>query len=75
MRWSTIPTSAARTIESEGKVYWAKSGARYGYSTAIVATRELSRTLVYSVDSTDAKGESLNPVAQRIVLAAVQQRR
>ncbi|MGW0210544.1 serine hydrolase domain-containing protein [Streptomyces sp. NPDC003233] len=55
----------------EGRVYWVKSGARYGYSTAIAATRDLSRTLVYSVNSTDAKGEETNPVAQRIVLAAL----
>lgn len=42
----------------------------FGYSTAIAATRDLSRTLVYCVNSTDAEGEEANPVAQRIVLAA-----
>jgi D-alanyl-D-alanine carboxypeptidase len=31
----------------------------------------LSRTLVYSVDSTDAKGEAMNAVAERIALAAL----
>ncbi|MYV99151.1 serine hydrolase domain-containing protein [Streptomyces sp. SID3343] len=56
----------------KGVVYWIKSGARYGYSTVIAATCDLSRTLVFSVDSTDAKGESMNPVAERIVLAAME---
>ncbi|MDQ1025767.1 D-alanyl-D-alanine carboxypeptidase [Streptomyces umbrinus] len=51
-------------------VIWAKSGARPGYSTAIAATRNLSRTLVYSVNATDAKSEEMNPVAERIVGAA-----
>ncbi|MGW2637891.1 serine hydrolase domain-containing protein [Streptomyces sp. NPDC001348] len=58
----------------EGQVYWMKSGGRYGYNTVIAATRNLSRTLVYSVGSTDAKGEEMNPVAQRIALAALKQR-
>ncbi|MFE2937781.1 serine hydrolase domain-containing protein [Streptomyces sp. NPDC059255] len=59
-------------FEYDGTVYWVKSGARYGYSTAIAATRDLSRTLVYSVNATDAKGTSTNPVARQIVLAALQ---
>ncbi|WP_069765451.1 serine hydrolase [Streptomyces sp. LUP47B] len=57
--------------ESGGKVYWVKSGARYGYSSAIAATRDLSRTLVYSVNSTDAKSEDANPVVVRIITAAL----
>ncbi|MFK0107545.1 serine hydrolase domain-containing protein [Streptomyces sp. NPDC091217] len=57
----------------QGRVYWLKSGARYGYSSVIAGTRDLSRTLVYSVGSTDAKGEEMNPVAQRIALAALKQ--
>ncbi|MGW3284499.1 serine hydrolase domain-containing protein [Streptomyces sp. NPDC001002] len=55
----------------DGRVYWVKSGSRYGYSAVIGATRDLSRTLVYSVNATDAKGEEMNPVAQRIALAAL----
>ncbi|MFE9435027.1 serine hydrolase domain-containing protein [Streptomyces sp. NPDC006640] len=55
----------------EGRVYWIKSGARYGYSAVVGATRDLSRTLVYSVGSTDAKGETMNPVARRIAMAAL----
>ncbi|OXY90648.1 serine hydrolase domain-containing protein [Streptomyces diastatochromogenes] len=60
-------------FEHKGTVYWLKSGARYGYSTAIAATRDLSRALVYSVNSTDAKGESANPVAERIIMATLKQ--
>ncbi|MGW7406843.1 serine hydrolase domain-containing protein [Streptomyces sp. NPDC054833] len=55
----------------QGRVYWLKSGARYGYSAVLGGTRDLSRTLLYSVGSTDAKGEDMNPVAQRIALAAL----
>ncbi|MER6344255.1 serine hydrolase domain-containing protein [Streptomyces sp. NPDC001595] len=55
----------------EGRVYWFKSGARYGYSSAVAATRDLSRTLVYSVNDTDAKDTSGNPVVQAIVAAAL----
>jgi CubicO group peptidase (beta-lactamase class C family) len=55
----------------EGRVYWVKSGSRYGYSAVVAGTRDLSRTLVYCVGATDAKGEDTNPVAQRIALAAL----
>ncbi|MEV7981714.1 serine hydrolase domain-containing protein [Streptomyces sp. NPDC086519] len=55
----------------EGRVYWVKSGSRYGYSAVIAGTRDLSRTLVYSVNATDAKGEDTNPVAERIARAAL----
>lgn len=64
-------SAGLQRFEYAGTVYWLKSGARYGYSTAVAATRNLSRTLVYSVNSTDAKGESMNPVAQRIALVAL----
>jgi CubicO group peptidase (beta-lactamase class C family) len=56
---------------SDGKVYWVKSGGRYGYNSAIAATRDLSRTVVYSVNSTDAKSEDANPVIVRIITAAL----
>lgn len=55
----------------EGKVYWLKTGGRYGYNTVIAGTRDLSRTLVHSVNSTDAKGEDMNPVVRRIAMAAL----
>ncbi|WP_327432078.1 serine hydrolase domain-containing protein [Streptomyces sp. NBC_01236] len=64
-------SAGLQRFEYGGKVYWLKSGARYGYSAVVAATRDLSRTLVYSVNSTDAKGESMNPVAQRIAMAAL----
>ncbi|WP_406441130.1 beta-lactamase family protein [Streptomyces sp. NBC_00631] len=57
----------------EGRVYWVKSGSRYGYSAVVAGTRDLSRTLVYSVNATDAKGEDTNPVAERIARAALKQ--
>lgn len=63
-------TAGLMRYEYKGTVYWLKTGARYGYSTMIGATRNLSRTLVYSVNSTDAKGEGMNPVAERIAQAA-----
>ncbi|MGW2839027.1 serine hydrolase domain-containing protein [Streptomyces sp. NPDC001493] len=53
-----------------GREVWGKTGGRYGYNTAIAATRDLSRTLVYSVNSTDAKGEEVNPTALNIIIAA-----
>lgn len=52
-------------------VYWVKSGGRYGYNSAIAATRDLSRTLVYSVNSTDAKSEDADPVVVRVITAAL----
>ncbi|MEU3347787.1 serine hydrolase domain-containing protein [Streptomyces sp. NPDC006700] len=64
-------SAGLQRFEYGGRVYWIKSGARYGYSAVLGATRDLSRTLVYSVNSTDAKGESMNPVAERIALAAL----
>ncbi|MFF6991096.1 serine hydrolase [Streptomyces sp. NPDC010273] len=64
-------SAGLQRFEYGGKVYWLKSGARYGYSAVVLATRDLSRTLVYSVNSTDAKGESMNAVAERIALAAL----
>ncbi|GGN76667.1 hypothetical protein GCM10011579_058010 [Streptomyces albiflavescens] len=64
-------SAGLQRFEYGGRVYWLKSGARYGYSAVVGATRDLSRTLVHSVNATDAKGESMNPVAQRIALAAL----
>ncbi|AJT66200.2 hypothetical protein T261_4557 [Streptomyces lydicus] len=53
-----------------GKIIWLKSGSRPGYSTFFAATKDLSRTLVFSLNATDAKSEQRNPVAERIVRAA-----
>ncbi|MFE7617259.1 serine hydrolase domain-containing protein [Streptomyces sp. NPDC057496] len=53
-----------------GREVWGKTGGRWGYNTVVAATRGLSRTLVYSVNSTDAKGDGMNPTASSIVTAA-----
>ncbi|MER7724458.1 serine hydrolase domain-containing protein [Streptomyces sp. NPDC096323] len=53
-----------------GREVWGKTGGRWGYNTAIAATRDLSRTLVYSVNATDAKGSDMNATAMNVVVAA-----
>ncbi|ASQ92689.1 serine hydrolase domain-containing protein [Streptomyces sp. 11-1-2] len=53
-----------------GREVWGKSGSRWGYNTAIASTRDGSRTLVYSVNSTDAKGQEMNEVVRNIMVAA-----
>ncbi|MDN0200521.1 serine hydrolase domain-containing protein [Streptomyces sp. S.PNR 29] len=53
-----------------GREVWGKTGGRWGYNAAIASTRNGSRTLVYSVNSTDAKGQDMNKVAQNIMVAA-----
>ncbi|MEU2093923.1 serine hydrolase domain-containing protein [Streptomyces globisporus] len=53
-----------------GRQVWGKSGGRWGYNTAVAATRDLSRTLVYSVGATDAKGKDANATAMGIAVAA-----
>ncbi|MFE3628184.1 serine hydrolase domain-containing protein [Streptomyces goshikiensis] len=54
----------------DGTVLYGKTGSRYGYSTLIGGTRDLSRTLVYSVNSTDAKGPATKGVTFGIIMAA-----
>lgn len=53
------------------QVFWGKSGSRYGYSALVGGTRDLSRTLVYSVNSTDAKDAEPDPVLDAITAAAL----
>ncbi|MFD8222867.1 serine hydrolase domain-containing protein [Streptomyces massasporeus] len=53
-----------------GREVWGKTGGRWGYNTAIASTRDGSRTLVYSVNSTDAKGQAMNRTAENIMVAA-----
>ncbi|MEU6834395.1 serine hydrolase domain-containing protein [Streptomyces rubiginosohelvolus] len=53
-----------------GRQVWGKSGGRWGYTTAVAATRDLSRTLVHSVGATDAKGKDTNATAMGIAVAA-----
>ncbi|MEU8431636.1 serine hydrolase domain-containing protein [Streptomyces sp. NPDC029216] len=54
----------------DGTKLYGKTGSRYGYSTVIGGTRDLSRTLVYSVNATDAKGRDTNAVTYGIIGAA-----
>ncbi|MFI8292497.1 class A beta-lactamase-related serine hydrolase [Streptomyces sp. ms191] len=53
-----------------GREVWGKTGGRWGYNAAIASTRDGSRTLVYSVNSTDAKGQDVNRVALNVMVAA-----
>ncbi|MEU5433029.1 serine hydrolase domain-containing protein [Streptomyces sp. NPDC020719] len=62
------------TLRMGGRDVWGKTGGRWGYTTLIGAavspTGELTRTLVYSINSTDAKGTDMNRTAQRLMIAA-----
>ncbi|CAM5707346.1 Beta-lactamase family protein OS=Streptomyces tendae OX=1932 GN=GUR47_37865 PE=4 SV=1 [Streptomyces tendae] len=57
--------------EVDGEIFWGKSGSRYGYSALFGGTRDLSRTLVCSVNATDAKSAERNPVLDAITAAAL----
>ncbi|WP_079194608.1 serine hydrolase domain-containing protein [Streptomyces sp. CB02923] len=70
VKGAQLSAGLQRYDAGDGRVAWGKSGGRPGYNTFLAATRDLSRTLVYSVNSVDAKGEAMNPVAARIVRAA-----
>jgi D-alanyl-D-alanine carboxypeptidase len=65
--------SAGLTLQKlpDGREVWFKTGSRPGYSTGIGATENLSFTLVYSVNATDAKSSGGNPVVDRIIQAAL----
>ncbi|MFI6804371.1 serine hydrolase domain-containing protein [Streptomyces luteogriseus] len=52
-----------------GREVWGKTGGRWGYNAAVASTRDGSRTLVYSVNSTDAKGQDMNRTAENIMVA------
>lgn len=53
-----------------GREVWGKTGGRWGYNAAIASTRNGERTLVYSVNSTDAKGQDMNRTALKVMVAA-----
>ncbi|MFJ4819786.1 serine hydrolase domain-containing protein [Streptomyces sp. NPDC088801] len=53
-----------------GREVWGKTGGRWGYNAAIASTRDGARTLVYSVNATDAKGRGMNRTAESIWVAA-----
>jgi len=50
---------------------WAKSGDRPGYNNGIGATRDLSRRLVYSVNTLQMGGAEQPKAAQNIIMAAL----
>ncbi len=52
-----------------GREVWGKTGGRWGYNAAVASTRHGERTLVYSVNSTDAKGQEMNRTALELMLA------
>ncbi|WP_326562053.1 serine hydrolase domain-containing protein [Micromonospora sp. NBC_01796] len=54
-----------------GETLWVKSGSRYGYSSAIAATRDGTFRLAFSITSTDAKGDNPTAVSQAIITAAL----
>ncbi|MFJ7340871.1 serine hydrolase [Streptomyces sp. NPDC101110] len=53
-----------------GREVWGRTGGRWGYNAAVASTRDASRTLVYSVNSTDAKGQDMNRTAESLMVAA-----
>ncbi|MFD8013195.1 serine hydrolase domain-containing protein [Streptomyces sp. NPDC058955] len=53
-----------------GREVWGKTGGRWGYNAAIASTRHGERTLVYSVNSTDAKGQGTAPTVLALMVAA-----
>ncbi|MCG5214377.1 serine hydrolase domain-containing protein [Streptosporangium sp. KLBMP 9127] len=59
-----------RLVLPGGIVAYGKTGARYGYAAGVGATRDLSRTLVYSVNSTDAKASGRNDRTLNIAIAS-----
>jgi D-alanyl-D-alanine carboxypeptidase len=64
-------TSGLSRLELPGGIVaYGKTGARYGSAAGIGATRDLSRTVVYAVNSTDAKAVGQNQRSMGIALAA-----
>ncbi|MEV5506165.1 serine hydrolase domain-containing protein [Streptomyces orinoci] len=49
---------------------WGKTGGTMGYLSAFGATRDLSRTAVYSVNATDAKSQTPPAILRKITMAA-----
>ncbi|MFJ5778171.1 serine hydrolase domain-containing protein [Streptomyces sp. NPDC093094] len=71
----TVPFDGARygmaleRFTLGGQEIWGKSGSRPGYATGVAATPDLCRTVVYSVNSTDARSQGLQ-IAQRFAFPA-----
>ncbi|MBT2906314.1 beta-lactamase family protein [Streptomyces cellulosae] len=53
----------------DGREVWGKTGSRPGYHTVLGATRDLSRTVVYSVNAKSARDDAF-PLVQRFALPA-----
>ncbi|MFF0307030.1 serine hydrolase domain-containing protein [Streptosporangium sp. NPDC004379] len=66
-----VYTSGLTELKLPGGITaYAKTGARYGSAAGVGATRDLSRTVVYSINSTDAKAAGQNERGLGIALAA-----
>lgn len=50
-----------------GRDVWGKTGGRWGYNAGMGGTRDLTTTLVYSVNSTDAKGQERSAVVMGLI--------
>ncbi|MEV4435410.1 serine hydrolase domain-containing protein [Streptomyces sp. NPDC049585] len=60
----------SRYVYDDGKQkteVWGKTGDRYGYVNGFAGTKNLSSTVVYAVNGTDAKGKKMNAVVGRII--------
>lgn len=66
---ATMSMGLMRT-EIKGISFWGKTGARPGYASGMFATRDMQRKVVYSVNSTDAKGSDQNQLGLKIGMAA-----
>ncbi|HEY0696800.1 MAG TPA: serine hydrolase domain-containing protein [Micromonospora sp.] len=55
----------------DGRTLWIKTGSRYGYLAAVAVSRDATFRLVYSVTSTDARGNGRPAVVQAIIGAAL----
>ncbi len=53
-----------------GLIVWGKTGSRYGYSSGIFATRELTRKVAYSVNPTVKSPDGQPLIVQKIAAAA-----
>ena len=63
--------SGLEKLVVNGQLFWGKSGDRPGYNNGMGTTPDLSRRLVYSVNTLHMGGETMPAIAQRIVFAAV----
>jgi D-alanyl-D-alanine carboxypeptidase len=55
----------------DGRVFWGKSGARYGYQAAVGALDDGGVRFVFAASPTDAKAEGQSALVQRVLAAAL----